>query len=86
MRQEHDALACRGLGRPGDERAVYQFHDGYLYPKRARGRIDVALAECGQFSPAQAAEDREQDERPVALVDRVGQAERLADGQHGPFG
>ena len=52
----------------------------------ARRQVDVLAAERGQLAPAKAAEDREEDEQPVAAVgERVGQDEDLAQGQHRAF-
>ena len=47
---------------------VRQLDYSDLDPDEARRGIDVLAAKRGQLAPAQAAEDREQDEQPVAAV------------------
>jgi hypothetical protein len=53
---------------------------------RTRLQVDVAAAQRRQLGPPQAAEDREQDHGAVSRVDRVGQGEHLAEGEHRPLG
>ena len=61
------------LGRPGDKRPVRQLDYRDFDADEARRQIDVLAAKRGQLAPAQATENREQDQQPVATVsERVG--------------
>lgn len=63
---------CR-LGRPGDKCPVRQLDYRDFDANEARRQIDVLAAKRGQLALAQATENREQDQQPVATVsERVG--------------
>jgi len=52
---------------------------------RARLEVDVGPAQRGQLTPAQAAENGEQDQGAVPAADRIGQGVDLGNGQNRPL-
>lgn len=48
--------------------------------------VDVLPGECGEFGPAEASEGGEQDQRPVAGADGVGQGVDLGNAEDGTLG
>ena len=85
-RNDDDAAASRRLGRTDHLPAAAQ--RGHLpdNPDGSGGQVDVAVAQRGQLAPPQAAEDREQDEPAIALIDRLDQSGDVRHGEHLPLG
>jgi hypothetical protein len=52
----------------------------------ARGQVDIAAPQAAQLAPAEAAEHRQQHERAVSLLGRIGERIDLRDGQCRPLG
>ena len=73
--REGDAAAAGGrLGRPERVAATGRIVDLAGNPDGARFGVDVVRGECGEFGPAEAGEGGQQDQRPIARINRIGQA------------
>jgi hypothetical protein len=79
-------LPARDLGGPKVYPPPAKLGERTLHLDRTRVHVDVCAPQCRQLAPAEAAEDSQQDERPVALADRVGQREDLRHGENRPLG
>lgn len=89
--REHDCRnrnrprARLSLRRPEVERLTRHLHQRPLNSHGASLEIDVLSSQRHGLTPTQVREGREQDERPVTMVDRLGQCEHFGDAQDGPL-